>query len=518
MFMNAKILLLMALAAAGPMLGAGTNLTEVVAEGYASGERNNAREQALTDALREAVRSGAGTDLRSETKITDFALEYDRVFAAAFGYVREYHVISSGLGDDGLYRIKVRAKVGAGQPQTNDVLALRQIVHLKGSPRVALEVEEEIEGMPSHTDFSRTWFEQTSREGQLQLVDLQRMKQQEDRLAARDMFHTNTFFGRIRQAALGQKADIILEVRMKGKYLGAMRLYGMNLVHRFSLAVDLRVVVPDTGNNVVTLALPGVEVSSGLEDRDTAAREAIHKLLAGAWPGQRFSAHELFRKMFAHWITELDLGTMVSMEFAQLADAEKDRLTSVLRGESMVNAVLVREFDSKGLSKIEVETRLDADGLKAAVLKALGNQFDLELATKHFLSFARKPASPKPSPPSPPQKTEAPPISIITAETPRPNAKTGAKDHLALGGFGSNGGEAFGIRTSSCVPAGEVGRSTLLEAPPGMATDLTPVKAGSHGIPWWAWAVCLGGIGSVLTGAWLLWGPKGQVVRARRGA
>ncbi len=67
-----------------------TYATPVTAEGRTAGDTTTAREQALTDALRDAVRKGAGVNIASQSQASNFTLDYDRVFAAAFGYVKSY--------------------------------------------------------------------------------------------------------------------------------------------------------------------------------------------------------------------------------------------------------------------------------------------------------------------------------------------------------------------------------------------------------------------------------------------
>lgn len=125
--------------------------TEVEAEGRAAGDQRTAREQALADALREAVRVGVGVDVLSSSGVSDFTLDYDRILSSAFGHVKTYKIISSGLGQDQIYRIKVKATVEAGAPDAKNTLALRQIVQLKGAPRVSINVEEEIDGVANRT-------------------------------------------------------------------------------------------------------------------------------------------------------------------------------------------------------------------------------------------------------------------------------------------------------------------------------------------------------------------------------
>ena len=107
--------------------------------GRAPGDRANAREQALTDALRDAVRKGAGIDLISSTNVSDFALEYDRVFAAAFGHVKDYKVVDQYLDEAELYVVNCLATVTDAhychQASTNSAPMLEATSHSVGAPR-----------------------------------------------------------------------------------------------------------------------------------------------------------------------------------------------------------------------------------------------------------------------------------------------------------------------------------------------------------------------------------------------
>ena len=86
------------------VLGGQIQAATVEAEGRAPGDMKTAREQALADALREAVRVGTGVDVLSTTGVSDFTLDYDRILSSAFGHVKSYKVISSGLGKDQISR------------------------------------------------------------------------------------------------------------------------------------------------------------------------------------------------------------------------------------------------------------------------------------------------------------------------------------------------------------------------------------------------------------------------------
>lgn len=367
---------------------------KVEAEGKAAGDAVNCREQALTDALREAVRKGAGVNVVEQTQVRDFVLDYDRVFAASFGYVRDYTVLKAGLSSDGIYRVTVRAEVGAGEPSLKDALTLRQLVHLKQSPRVAIEVDESIAGVAAGSELARGWLEQTARELQLQLVDVRRAARQNDRLAAKDAADGDAAGAARRKASVTQDADFIIEARIRGSCAGQDTLYGA-AVQRVSVGVDLKALKPDTGEVVAAVALPAALVDSLQPTPTEAARDAVHRTLggeAGAGKGSG-GAWLLFRRIMSAWASDLDLGTVMRLELAQLSDAQHEALLKRLRQVEQITAVWPREFDAKGLTVVDVESRLDVAGLKTEVIQGLGGTYAFTGGTRHHLQFSLVPAA-----------------------------------------------------------------------------------------------------------------------------
>ena len=104
-------------------------LKEVTVTGSAEGTPDKAGEQALAKALRDAVQQGAGVDVMSETKVSNFQVEYDRVITSSFGYIKDYKIISKNYSDkDKIYSVTIKAQVGKGSPGMDQVLALRLLV------------------------------------------------------------------------------------------------------------------------------------------------------------------------------------------------------------------------------------------------------------------------------------------------------------------------------------------------------------------------------------------------------
>jgi hypothetical protein len=363
--------------------------TKVTAEGRAAGDTPNARAMALTDALREAVRLGAGVDVLSTTGVKDFVLQFDRVFETAFGYVRNYVILESGLGADEIYRVKISAKVGEGTPDRQDVLALKQIVSLKKSPRVAIRVDEIIEGVPTGSGLAAGWFEEQAKAMQLQLIDLGQAGFQNDKMAARDELVGDQKSAAFRKADIPQNVDFLIDVKVRASHGGQELVYGTAL-NKFSINADLRAVKADTGVVIASVAIPSWEGLSQIATLDGAARDLVHRLLAGdTGVADAPGAWALFRNILAHWVSELDLGAIYKIDFKGIEDTEFEAVQTALKANDHITSVWDREFDSAGLSTIEAESRLEAQDLKKAVLAALGGSFKFDRGTAHALQFIR---------------------------------------------------------------------------------------------------------------------------------
>lgn len=369
--------------------------TEVEAEGRAVGDQRTAREQALADALREAVRVGVGVDVLSSSGVTDFTLDYDRILSSAFGHVKTYKIVSSGLGQDQIYRVKVKATVEQGAPDAKNTLALRQIVQLKGAPRVSINVEEEIDGAPGETKYAQGIMEQTARELQFNLVDAGTARSYESKMAKRDEILGNERNAKLRSADISQKSDFLIEGNIVARYVGQQSLYGSLPQHVFSVGGELRAIRPETGEIVATAALPGTEnVESELESKEMAARDVIQKVLASA--GKQGGLPPLFGKVIAQWVTETDLGAIKRLEFTGIPNEEFQKIQTALKDTEKISSVWPREFDSQGISVIDIETRLDNSSIDQEVSKASGGKATVDRATDNLLAFkySDKPAEP----------------------------------------------------------------------------------------------------------------------------
>ncbi|MEM9227722.1 MAG: hypothetical protein AAGA45_07115, partial [Verrucomicrobiota bacterium] len=217
-------------------------LRTVTVSGSAAGDSPDARGRALADALREAVRQGAGVELASQSATDSFSLAYDRIFTRALGHVRSYRVLSSGLSQDGIYSVQLEAEVGAGLPDYDDAVALQQLVRLRGSPRIAILAEGQVDGVP--TDQPQIWFEQAARQLQFNVVDLEQQLRYAVQHGERDNLLGDTLTAE--QRLLTDSVDYLITAQLEGQSVGALRQPGSTLAkQRYAFILEARALQPD---------------------------------------------------------------------------------------------------------------------------------------------------------------------------------------------------------------------------------------------------------------------------------
>jgi hypothetical protein len=360
----------------------------VEAEGKAAGDGQSARAEALTDALREAVRSGAGIDLVSESKVTNFALDYDRIFSKASGYVKHYDVLSSGAGADGIYRVKIKAEVGKGTAEMTDMMTLQMLARLKQTPRVVIKVEEKIGGATA-SDLAADWLRNIAREVGLQVVQLEATQGVSNAMAKRASILGRDQESAVRSQGIMDLCDYVIEGTVVGDYGGAQSLYGSTPRHRFSLAVNLRVVDAATGSLVIVENPPNTEILvPRASSVDVAAREAVRKMMEGDNPSSKTdSGWKMFRRLFAHWTTEMDLGSTVRLDISGASLDLVNQIRDGLAEETQIGSVWIRSVDPATISVVDIESRLPTPDLAERLVKIGSGKFQLDRTAARYISI-----------------------------------------------------------------------------------------------------------------------------------
>ena len=360
---------------------------EVEAEGRAAGDAPSARTQALTDALREAVRSGAGVDLVSESAMENFELTLDRTFTKARGYVKKYEVLSSGLSDDGFYTVTIKADVGEGPIAANDTMTFQMMAKEHESPRVAIMIDEEIEGVKNGT-LGGDWLRNHLSQCGLQVVDLKNAQGQGGMLAKRAQTLGRETEGSLRSQGLVSSCDYIIEGKIIGSAEGTQSYYGSKPGKKYSLGFDVKVRDAATGSIVLTENFQSRDIVIRNVSSDTAAaREAVRQFMEGSKRKENTDAGwMLIRRIFSHWAAEMDLGATIKLEFVGLDLESADKLKAELGKQTAIGSVWVRSIDAAGVSVVECESRLNSADL-AKVINAVLPGYGLDRSEKRYLSF-----------------------------------------------------------------------------------------------------------------------------------
>jgi hypothetical protein len=133
-------------------------------------------------------------------------------------------------------------------------------------------------------------------------------------------------------------------------------------------------------------------VESDLDSKEMAARDVIQKVLSTA--GKNDGTPPLFNKILARWVTETDLGAMKRLEFTGISSEDFQKIQTDFADTEKISAVWPREFDSQGISVLDVETRLDNIGLGQEVTKATSGRAKLDRSTENSSPSTRADRNP----------------------------------------------------------------------------------------------------------------------------
>jgi hypothetical protein len=119
--------------------------------------------------------------------------------------------------------------------------------------------------------------------------------------------------------------------------------------------------------------------------KEDAAREALD--LVACPNGNAEAPPTILNKILARWVAETDLGAIKRLEFSSISSEDFQKIQTHLADTEKISAVWPREFDSQGISVLDVETRLDNIGLGQEVTKATSNRVKLDRSTENLLAF-----------------------------------------------------------------------------------------------------------------------------------
>lgn len=377
-------------------LSTAQELKEVTASGSAEGTPDKAGELALAQALRDAVRQGAGVDVLSESKVSNFQTEYDRVITSSFGYVKDYKITGREYSaKDKIYTVTVKAQVAKGSPGMDQVLALRLLVKRMSSPRLLIQVKEKIGGEYNNDmPVSQAVLEELAQQVGLEVLKQNVIQERDERESSRAELLGDKLESKVKKAGITSSSDFKIIANINGSVGKMKEPFPDVQVRDASIGVNLQAVWTDTGEVIATVNVPTMffrgegNMSLPYEMPDQLIRQYLINILSGKTKStEQDNAYSIFRKVMAKWIVELDLGAKIQLEFNRIDKESFDKLIVALRQNQGISYVWPREFDSRLYSIIEVETRMDTGALSDFVIKETRGKFKTDAATKRRLRF-----------------------------------------------------------------------------------------------------------------------------------
>ena len=163
----------------------------------------------------------------------------------------------------------------------------------------------------------------------------------------------------------------------------------------------MRALWTDTGEVIATVSIPTknfkgeANMNLPYDMPDQLIRHYLTTILQGTEKGsENKDVYRLFSKVISKWITELDLGSKIKLEFKAIDKTQLDNLISKLKNVNGVSYVWRREYDKRLFSIVEVETRLTSSQLEDTILEILDSKdnmnkykYEIDQTTKKSLRF-----------------------------------------------------------------------------------------------------------------------------------
>jgi hypothetical protein len=314
---------------------------EMVATGEAAviGEGENAvtaaREQAINRAQRRAIEEGVGTIIDSETMVENFQLIDDKILSQVKGYITGYEIINDNNGEDGVYKITIKADVALAHLE-KDVKALNIIKEKKNNPRIMVIFTEVTEDPIIGADWlkaggtGRAAIEKELLKLDIPVIDRAQMKE----INERDM--TIAYNNPSKAAALGKRfgADIVIVGTATSALMDTSSPHGVAVFHCDAQA-SARAIKTDTAQVIASESVDSGRVVKG--GRATAAREAV-KIAAEKLAG------EMSNKIIENWRSEVFNTVVVEIVATDANNDKREAFKKDLAGIRGVKSVNERSW------------------------------------------------------------------------------------------------------------------------------------------------------------------------------
>ena len=226
---------------------------------------------ALSDAFKNAIEKVVGVFISARTMVDKAITIQQNILGKTDGYIKKHEIIKEGKESDGLYHTHIRALVSYKQIQNDlkelDILQSPSV----GNPRVAILLDETIEGSDAQTTACSDGLAQGLLERGYKVVDRSELAAIRVAEATKDLLAGNSEKA-LKPIVQKLNAEVVITGKANGSLLTTQGLGGLI---SFRGAMTAKALKAQTGDILATLTVQG----SGLDaTKEAAAFKAMASL------------------------------------------------------------------------------------------------------------------------------------------------------------------------------------------------------------------------------------------------
>jgi len=270
---------------------------EVLTEGYGITE-----EEALSDAQIRALQEGIGFYLSGKELVSNYTLMEKEILTRTKGIILGYEILESKCENNGIYRIKIKAKVSSSLPDDN----IWQLIEEMKKPIIRLEVT--ISGDEKVIDER---YVEAAFENNLSTYGFQLTSPEDSEM---------TIF-----------PNYILKIETTSEYTG--ELYSLETARSI---VSISLVSAYTENVITSLS---TETGASDISRELALKKSVRAAISDI-------TKPLIKDVLLHWLESTTNGMLFRVVALDCSYEEYQNLQDILKAMSIVKNVYPREFQN----------------------------------------------------------------------------------------------------------------------------------------------------------------------------
>ena len=350
----------------------GEDFVEVVAEGEAvikNGDIDSARKAALQDAKRNAV-DQVGSEIVSETVVSNYELVRDRIISRVAGYIHGYKIIDEGKRGNNYY-VKIRAKVSAKSIKDDATMIYASM----NKPRIMILISEIRNNKPQLSQVGENTLIEFFREKQFNIVDASRVKAKIERSKLRALAEGHE----LEAAKLGYQYGA--EVVITGQVIVSKAESVMGQLYAAKASVTLRAIEASTGRIYAVANVEGKGI-------DAVASGAVSKAVRN---GVKKAASEIFWKIVKEWNSSQLNGIQLEVTVRGVSYSDLRKLIRKLKKVKGVREVIKRSYDNP-VAHLSVTFLGDSDRLAELLdgMKCAGKKIQVNEVTSGSIEIILK--------------------------------------------------------------------------------------------------------------------------------